>query len=174
MTEPRANLAFLQKKNRPAMSPAPEDAESAESGDRTLTLGRRPSMPPSVIPEPEDVSPQVESAAMPAAPVTTAAAQPSRPSFDAPPRTQPTTQTLEEAQQAADEVIIPVTVRIRTGTRNRAREAYRVTNYQEGDESFGHFVDIAILREIARREQLHNGGHPYQGSASPLRPGRSI
>ena len=54
----------------------------------------------------------------------------------------------------------------------RARATYEATNWAEGDRSWSHFVQKAVLAEAARREGLFNDARPFGGGEGPLKPGR--
>ena len=54
----------------------------------------------------------------------------------------------------------------------RARAAYEATNWTEGDRSWSHFVQKALLAEAARREAGFNDGRSFDGGEGPFKPGR--
>jgi hypothetical protein len=54
----------------------------------------------------------------------------------------------------------------------RARAAYEATNWHEGDRSWSHFVQKALLAEACRREARFNASRPFEGGEGPLKPGR--
>lgn len=163
------NPSALVRKNRATPPPA------AEPESRTLQLGPRPAASPEIVREPIDDT--VSVTGEPAA-ANSATAAGAAPTFA------PTPATTTDIPVAPVAPVLPppvfdegtksMTVRIRTSIRNRAREAYRVTGYQEGDNSFEKFVEAALEREITRREQLYNGGRQYPGQDRPLSPGRAV
>jgi hypothetical protein len=67
-----------------------------------------------------------------------------------------------------------VTFYMDSAARDRARAAYRATSGVEGDESWSEFIELAVLHEVVRREQLHNDGQKYEGNSRRLKPGRKI
>jgi hypothetical protein len=55
----------------------------------------------------------------------------------------------------------------------RARAAYLHSHVAEGERSWSEFVAAAVLREVARRETLYNGGRPWPpAGAGELPTGR--
>ena len=67
-----------------------------------------------------------------------------------------------------------ITTYLSQSVRQRARATYRATNHLEGDTSWSDFVETAILAEVERRENEHNGGEHYAGDPAPLSPGRPL
>jgi hypothetical protein len=67
-----------------------------------------------------------------------------------------------------------MTVSIPTSLRNRARAAYKATNYAEGDNTWSHFVAKAIEAETVRREAEHNDGAMYPSWSENLPGGRRL
>jgi hypothetical protein len=67
-----------------------------------------------------------------------------------------------------------MTVSIPAALRNRARAAYRATSYDEGDNTWSHFVAKAIEAETARREADHNDGAMYPSWGENLPGGRRL
>jgi hypothetical protein len=65
-----------------------------------------------------------------------------------------------------------VTFQVPAALRARARETYRRTAAAEDDTSWAHFLAKAVLREVERREELHNAGGRYPVADERLRPGR--
>ncbi|MCY1718479.1 hypothetical protein OVA26_16205 [Microbacterium sp. SL62] len=77
------------------------------------------------------------------------------------------------ASQAEADGLTPITMsaRVTAGARNRAREAFRLTGYLEGDPSFGAFVELAMEREVQRRQDLYNNGQPFRNNPGRLPSG---
>ncbi|MEO5536042.1 MAG: hypothetical protein ABIR17_13035 [Pseudolysinimonas sp.] len=67
-----------------------------------------------------------------------------------------------------------MTTYIERPTRARAKAAFKATQHLEGDESFSAFVQLALERELVRREKAHNGGKPYAGDGGRLTAGRPL
>ncbi|HEX9229327.1 MAG TPA: hypothetical protein VF885_22235 [Arthrobacter sp.] len=67
-----------------------------------------------------------------------------------------------------------MTVSLPEALRNRARAAYKATNYVEGDKTWSHFVAKAIEAETVRRESEHNGGEMYPSWGENLPGGRRL
>lgn len=65
-----------------------------------------------------------------------------------------------------------VSFQVSTELRARARETYRRTAAAEDDRTWAHFLAKAVLREVERREELHNAGGRYPVADERLRPGR--
>ncbi|WP_373423127.1 ParB family protein [Sinomonas atrocyanea] len=83
-------------------------------------------------------------------------------------RTEPVVETVPKSRRAQ------VTFYMDSSDRDRARAAYRATSGVEGDESWSDFIELALMNEVARREQLHNDGQKYEGNPRRLKPGRKI
>lgn len=103
---------------------------------------------PTVVPDPASAAPD---------PVTESQTEPTAPEKAAP--------KSSRAQ---------VTFYMDSEARDRARAAFRATRSAEGDDSWSDFIEVAVLNEVVRREQLHNEGQRYEGSSRRLRPGRKI
>jgi hypothetical protein len=67
-----------------------------------------------------------------------------------------------------------VSAYVSADTANRAKNAFRATGHLEGDASFSEFIETAIIRELERREQLHNDGHEYSTDSGKLSAGRPL
>jgi hypothetical protein len=131
---------------RPALSLPPRDPSNV----RNLLRSNRPA----VVPDPPAPEPQqVDDGRAPR-------------EIEAP--------TPEELKAAPSSRRAQVTFYMDSAARDRARAAYRATSGVEGDESWSDFIELAVLNEVVRREQMHNNGHVYEGSSRRLKPGRKI
>lgn len=131
---------------RPALSLPPRDPSKV----RNLVRSNRPI----VVPDPPAEDPQPEEPSL------------STQSVDA---SQP-----EEVKAAPKSRRAQVTFYMDSAARDRARAAYRATSGLEGDESWSDFIELAVLNEVERREQMHNDGKVYEGNSRRLKPGRKI
>lgn len=104
--------------------------------------------------------------------VAPAAADPRDAAPTAPPA--PRTPVPPRAPAAAVSTNKRMTVYVREDVTYRAKAAFRATNALEGDSSWSHFIETAILRETERREQLHHNNEPYAPDSTPLSPGRPL
>ncbi len=79
-----------------------------------------------------------------------------------------TTKSGETAPKEQISVYIPRELR------SRARAAFQATSFVEDDEGWSHMIEKALLAEVIRRENTHNGGNQYAGKDRKLRPGRTL
>jgi hypothetical protein len=133
------DLSRLVAANRPAATAAPGAVAEAAP---TTTLRAVP-----------DAQPQAQPAA------TVSKAKPAERK-----KARPATQPSRRAPGAADGAVTPkrpVNIYLSDDVRQRGQDAFRATQFVEGDGSWSEFVERAVLQEAQRREIAHNNGKPF-------------
>lgn len=69
---------------------------------------------------------------------------------------------------------VRITVDVYPEDRERLRGMFRATRAAEEEDSFNEMLVHAIMAEAERREQMYNGGVPFQGNGRKLPTGRPI
>jgi len=88
----------------------------------------------------------------------------------------PASEEAPKAKKSAEATTAKRTLTVYVGgeVRQRARAAYKATNYEERDATWSDFVEKAIQAETERRERKYNHGKQFEGGAERLRGGRPL